>query len=311
MERLSVIIPAYNEEKMVKKAAQTIGEILESNNIEYELIFVNDGSKDFTGEILKEIALEDKRIKVINFSRNFGKEAAIFAGLSYSSGEACVVIDCDLQHPPETILEMYKLWKDGFEVVEGIKSSRGTESRLKKFMSESFYNIISVLSGIDMKNMSDFKLLDRKAVNVLINMPEKQIFFRALSSWIGFKSTEVTYDVRDREAGETKWSMLSLFKYALSNITSFSSAPLQIITMAGVIFLIFALILAIQSLYKRISGQAVEGFTTVILLLLIIGSLIMVSLGIIGYYISKIYEEIKSRPRYIVKSVVNSEKKEE
>jgi len=311
MERLSVIIPAYNEEKMVKKAAQTIGAILQSNNIEYELIFVNDGSKDFTGEILKEIALEDKRIKVINFSRNFGKEAAIFAGLSYSIGQACVVIDCDLQHPPETILEMYRLWKDGFEVVEGIKSSRGTESRLKKFMSESFYNIISVLSGIDMKNMSDFKLLDRKAVNVLINMPEKQIFFRALSSWIGFKSTEVTYDVRDREAGETKWSMLSLFKYALSNITSFSSAPLQLITMAGVIFLVFALVLGVQSLYKRISGQAVEGFTTVILLLLIIGSLIMVSLGIIGYYISKIYEEIKSRPRYIVKSVVNSEKKED
>jgi len=162
-----------------------------------------------------------------------------------------------------------------------------------------------------MKNMSDFKLLDRKAVNVLINMPEKQIFFRALSSWIGFKSTEVTYDVRDREAGETKWSMLSLFKYALSNITSFSSAPLQLITMAGVIFLVFALVLGVQSLYKRISGQAVEGFTTVILLLLIIGSLIMVSLGIIGYYISKIYEEIKSRPRYIVKSVVNSEKKED
>lgn len=311
MERLSVIIPAYNEEKMVKKAAQTIGAILQSNNIEYELIFVNDGSKDFTGEILKEIALEDKRIKVINFSRNFGKEAAIFAGLSYSIGQACVVIDCDLQHPPETILEMYRLWKDGFEVVEGIKSSRGTESRLKKFMSESFYNIISVLSGIDMKNMSDFKLLDRKAVNVLINMPEKQIFFRALSSWIGFKSTEVTYDVRDREAGETKWSMISLFKYALSNITSFSSAPLQLITMAGVIFLVFALVLGVQSLYKRISGQAVEGFTTVILLLLIIGSLIMVSLGIIGYYISKIYEEIKSRPRYIVKSVVNSEKKED
>ncbi len=307
---LSVIIPAYNEEKMVKKAADVIGELLSSNNIEYELIFVNDGSKDFTREVLKEIAMSNKKIKVLNFSRNFGKEAAIFAGLSYSSGDACVVIDCDLQHPPETILEMYSLWKEGYEVVEGVKSSRGKESGFKRFMSKSFYSIISQLSGMDMQNMSDFKLLDRKAVNVLVSMPEKQIFFRALSSWIGFKSTEVFYDVREREAGETKWSMLSLFKYALSNITSFSSAPLQIVTMAGIVFLIFAVILGIQSLYQRISGHAVEGFTTVILLLLIIGSLIMVSLGIIGYYISKIYEEIKSRPRYIIESVINSEEKE-
>lgn len=307
---MSVIIPAYNEEKMVKKAADVIGKLLSDNNIEYELIFVNDGSKDATREVLRETAMSNKNIKVLNFSRNFGKEAAIFAGLSYSSGDACVVIDCDLQHPPETILEMYSLWKEGYEVVEGVKSSRGKESGFKRFMSKSFYSIISHLSGMDMQNMSDFKLLDRKAVNVLVSMPEKQIFFRALSSWIGFKSTEVFYDVREREAGETKWSMLSLFKYALSNITSFSSAPLQIVTMAGIIFLIFAVILGIQSLYHRISGQAVEGFTTVILLLLIIGSLIMVSLGIIGYYISKIYEEIKSRPRYIIESVINSEEKE-
>lgn len=309
MDLLSVIIPAYNEEKMVKKAADVIGKLLSDNNIEYELIFVNDGSKDATREVLRETAMSNKNIKVLNFSRNFGKEAAIFAGLSYSSGDACVVIDCDLQHPPETILEMYSLWKEGYEVVEGVKSSRGKESSFKRFMSKSFYSIISQLSGMDMQNMSDFKLLDRKAVNVLVSMPEKQIFFRALSSWIGFKSTEVFYDVREREAGETKWSMLSLFKYALSNITSFSSAPLQIVTMAGIIFLMFAVILGIQSLYHRISGQAVEGFTTVILLLLIIGSLIMVSLGIIGYYISKIYEEIKSRPRYIIESVINSEEK--
>ena len=198
---LSVIVPAYNEEVMIEKTARTIGEILKEADISYEILFVDDGSKDKSWEIISHVSSEDSSVRGLHFSRNFGKEAAIMAGLANAVGDSCVVIDCDLQHPPEKIVEMYRLWEQGYEIVEGKKSSRGTEKKMHAFAAKSFYSLISKATGIDMANASDFKLLDRKAINVLINMQEKHAFFRALSSWIGFKTTSVEFDVRDREAG--------------------------------------------------------------------------------------------------------------
>ena len=185
---LSVIIPAYNEEEIIPKTVSTIDGILNDANIAHELLFINDGSKDRTWEIIEEAASQNKNVKGVCFSRNFGKESAVFAGLSQATGDCCVVIDCDLQHPPEKIVEMYRLWEQGYEIVEGVKTSRGSESALHKFAAKSFYAIMSDAVGFDMSRASDFKLLDRKAINVLLNMREKNAFFRALSSWIGLRA---------------------------------------------------------------------------------------------------------------------------
>ena len=297
---LSVIIPAYNEEAMLQKAARVIGGLLSEQKIPHELIFVDDGSKDRTWELIQAQSALQPQVRGVHFSRNFGKEAAIMAGLAEADGDCCVVIDCDLQHPPEKIVEMYALWQQGYEIVEGRKSSRGKEDALHSLGAKGFYALISSATGIDMANASDFKLLDRQAVNVLLNMRERNAFFRALSSWIGFKTTFVEFDVREREAGVTKWSPRALVKYALSNISSFSAAPMQIVTVLGVIMLLSSVVLGGISLVQKILGQALEGFTTVILIQLFSSSIVMISLGIIGYYIARIYEEIKGRPRYIV-----------
>lgn len=277
-----------------------MGQLLEGEKIKFELIFVDDGSKDATWSKIEEMAKRYKYIRGIHFSRNFGKEAAIFAGLAEAGGDCSVVMDCDLQHPPETVIEMYRRWEEGYEVVEGVKRSRGRESLGHKASAGLFYKIMTKATGIDMSRASDFKLLDKRAVAALLDMPERNAFFRALSSWIGFKTTTVKFDVQPREAGESKWSTWSLVKYAVTNIAAFSSVPLQMVTVAGVFMFIFAVIMAVESLVRYFGGHALEGFTTVILLLLIIGSLVMMSLGIIGYYISKIYEEVKGRPRYII-----------
>lgn len=297
---LSVIIPSYKEEKMIARTAETIGQILAEASIPYELLFVDDGSGDNTWSEIKKAAEKDSNVHGVHFSRNFGKEAAMFAGLARAAGDCCVVIDCDLQHPPEKIVEMYRLWEEGYEVVEGIKDDRGEESGAHRFAAKSFYSLISSAVGMDMSSASDFKLLDRKVVDTLNQMPEKNVFFRALSYWVGFKKTEVRYCVQERTAGESKWSTKSLIKYALSNITSFSSAPLHLITLLGIFMLAVAAVFSVITLVQKLSGSAAEGFTTVIILLLFTGSVIMLSLGVIAYYIGKMYEELKGRPRYII-----------
>jgi len=297
---LSVIIPAYNEEEIIPKTVSTIDGVLNDANIAHELLFINDGSKDRTWEIIEEAASKNKNVKGVCFSRNFGKESAVFAGLSQATGDCCVVIDCDLQHPPEKIVEMYRLWEQGYEIVEGVKTSRGSESALHKFAAKSFYAIMSDAVGFDMSRASDFKLLDRKAINVLLNMREKNAFFRALSSWIGFKSTEVEYDVREREAGTSKWSTKSLIKYAVTNISSFTSAPMQIVTILGFLVFFVGLAFSVEALVQYFLGSARAGFTTVIILQCFTSSVIMMGLGIIGFYISKIYEEVKGRPKFII-----------
>ncbi len=297
---LSVIVPAYNEQDMIATTFHTVKEILDAAAIPFELLFIDDGSKDMTYVNISELSKDNSEVKGISFSRNFGKESAIFAGLEASRGACCVIMDCDLQHPPRTIIEMYRLWEKGYEVVEGVKSSRGKETPVHTFCANSFYGIISKIIGIDMANASDFKLLDRRAVDALLIMPERTPFFRALSSWIGFKTTSVSFEVQERTVGSSKWSFFSLVKYAIKNITSFSGAPMQFVSLMGWIMLLFSIIFGIHSLYRYFNGTALEGFTTVILLELIIGSVLMISLGIIGHYISRIYDEIKGRPRYII-----------
>ena len=281
---------------------------MEEENISYELVFVNDGSKDLTWEKIVKVSEENPNIKGVCFSRNFGKEGAVFAGIANASGDCVAVMDCDLQHPPETLVTMYRLWEQGYQVIEGVKASRGKEGMIHKFFAKTFYKIISNATGVDMSRASDFKLLDRTAVDEFLKLPERNVFFRALSSWVGFKTTYVEFHVQEREAGESKWSMKSLFRYAINNITSFSAVPMQVVTFCGVIFFLFAVVLAVQSLYLYFSGKAVAGFTTVILLLLIIGSILMFSLGVIGYYLSKIYEEVKMRPRYIISEITKQKK---
>ncbi|MDD6070686.1 MAG: glycosyltransferase family 2 protein [Clostridiales bacterium] len=298
--KLSIIIPSYNEQDNIPRTFHTIKEILDNACIPFELIFVDDGSTDLTYPRICQLSTEYPEIKGLSFSRNFGKEAAIFAGLEAASGASCIVMDCDLQHPAPLLPDMYRLWAEGYEIVEGIKSSRGRENPLHTMCANCFYRLISRAVGIDMSKASDFKLMDRKVVDALLLMPERAPFFRALSSWVGFKTTTIPFDVQERSIGSSKWSVWSLTKYAIQNITSFSGIPMQFVTLMGWGMLIASLALGIQSLYKYFSGMALEGFTTVILLQLIIGSVLMISLGIIGHYISKIYDEIKARPRYII-----------
>ena len=311
MALISVVLPAYNEEDNIRRAVDRISEVLEPEEIGWELVFVNDGSRDQTWDRISEAARENEHVTGVSFSRNFGKEAAIMAGLACAKGDCCVVMDCDLQHPPETVAEMLHLWQQGYEVVEGVKRSRGKESRVHAMMAGVFYHLMSGATKIDMSRASDFKLMDRKAVDALLSLPEKNAFFRALSAWVGFKTTSVEFDVRDREAGESKWSSRTLTGYAIRNIVSFSSAPLQVVTVLGGVMLLLTLILGIQTIIRYFSGTAVEGFTTVILLILLVGSLLMLSLGMIGYYLARIYEELKNRPRYLISEIIPSRVKQE
>lgn len=306
MALLSIVLPSYNEEQNIANTSKVLSELLEKEQIEYELVFVSDGSKDATYEEILKAAESNPRIKGAKFSRNFGKEACIFAGLKLACGDAVIVMDCDLQHPPQVIPQMWQLWQEGYEVVEGVKSSRGKESLAHKMSAGIFYKIMSRLIKMDMNASSDYKLLDRKVVDVLLGLPERNTFFRALTFWAGFHTTTVEYEVQERLYGTSKWSVISLMKYAITNATSFSTLPLQLVTIMGVVSILFSVILAVQTLVRFLLGNSVEGFTTVILLILIIGGFIMLSLGIIGHYIARIYEEVKGRPKYIISDVTDN-----
>lgn len=306
MSLLSIVLPAYNEEQNIANTADVLSGLLEGLDIEYELVFISDGSSDNTfAEILKA-AESNHHIKGAQFSRNFGKEAGIFAGLELSCGDAVIVMDCDLQHPPSVIPQMIEKWRAGAEIVEGIKSDRGKEGLGYKLSAGLFYKVMSRLIKIDMTASSDFKLLDRKVVNVLLDLPERNTFFRALTFWAGFNTETVEYEVQERKFGNSKWSLWSLMKYALTNATSFSTLPLQMVTVLGVVSILGSIILFVQTLVRYLMGASVEGFTTVILLILIIGGFIMLSLGIIGHYLARIYEEVKGRPKYIISKVTDN-----
>jgi len=307
MPLLSIIIPVYNEEESIEHVISALRETLSPEDIQFEIVFICDGSLDATFEqVVKQSDLADN-IRGYRFSRNFGKEAAIWAGLQNSSGDCCVVMDGDLQHPPKALPKMLAKWQEGYKVVEGIKASRGQESALYRFFSRTFYRVMSALSGFDMRSSSDFKLLDRQVVQELLKLDERNTFFRGLSFWMGFPSTEVQYEVAPREYGKSNWNFFKLFRYALNNVIGFSTAPLQFVTGIGAILVVASIALAIHTLVRFFIGESLEGFTTVILILLFIGGSTMVSLGIIGLYVAKIYEEVKGRPRFIISESVSRE----
>lgn len=309
--RISIIMPVYNEGEHIKTSVGVVEKILVSHRIKYEFVLVDDGSKDNSWEQLAELAKENKQVTVVRLSRNFGKEAALCAGLDHATGDAVIVMDADLQHPAELIPELVRCWREeGADVVEGVKSSRGRENFLYKICAKSFYAILLHMTGIDLRNASDYKLLDRKVVDAMQQMPEKITFFRGMSAWVGFERKQVPFEVKERVMGTSKWSVKRLTGFALSAITSYTSAPLHLITMLGLVMFLLSVVLGAQTLIRYLLGNAMEGFTTVILLQLFIGSVLMISLGIIGIYLMKIYHELKGRPRYLVSKKIKDGEEE-
>lgn len=309
LKTLSVVIPIYNEVNLEPNIVRVIN-ALTAANINYEIILVDDGSKNSAWNEISDIVDKYDNIHGIAFSRNFGKESALCAGLDYASGDCAVCLDSDMQFPPEVIPDMYKLWEEGYEVVEGIKKKRQNERLMYKLCAGTFYALLKRLADIDLKNASDFRLLDRAAIDAWKSMPEKQTFFRGMSSWVGFKRIQYEFDVADREIGESKWSLKALVGFAIDAVTSYTAAPLYAATICGIVFLLFAAVMAVQTLYMKICGGALGGFTTVILLQLITSAALLLGIGVTGIYIKKIYEEVKGRPRYIIRRIIGKEKTE-
>jgi len=304
---LSVLIPVHNEGDQIAENLSLINAEASKTGLPMEMIAIDDGSTDKTWQVLQRMVERIPGLKALRFSRNFGKEGAICAGLAYSSGQACVVIDSDLQHPPELIPEMVRLWRDEhWDIVEGIKKARGTESLINRIGALFFYRTLSGLSGYNLYGSSDFKLLDRKVRDAWLDMRERNTFFRGMVSWLGFRRKQITFSVARRRLTQSRWSFLGLFRLAIVAITAFSSLPLQAVTILGGLFLLCAILFSAYALVMYFAGLAFPGFTTVIILELLIGGVLMVSLGIIGTYIAQIYQEVKYRPRYVVAEALTS-----
>jgi dolichol-phosphate mannosyltransferase len=296
-------MPVYNEGKYIYNNVMKVDSLLIKKGIEHQFLLVDDGSNDNTWDEMCRLASDYPHVSIIRLSRNFGKESALCAGLENAAGDAVVIMDSDLQHPPEYIPEMVRLWREeGYNVVEGVKEDRGKESLGSKLAALLFYRTFRRTTGIDIGVASDFKLMDRSAVEAWKKLPERNIFFRGLSAWVGFKRRTLPFKVAPRAGGDTKWTFSALVRLAINSITAYTAAPLFIVFWLGVLMGIGAVILGIQTLYNYFAHQSVPGFSTVILLLLFIGSAIMISLSIIGLYIAKIYDEVKARPRYIIMS---------
>lgn len=303
----SVVIPVHNESDQIVQNLSLIHAEASKTEVPMEMIVVDDGSTDSTWRVLEKLAEQMPELKALRFSRNFGKEAAICAGLAYSSGQACIVIDSDLQHPPQLIPEMVRLWRqEHWEIVEGIKKTRGSESLINRIGARFFYRTLSGLSGYNLYGSSDFKLLDRKVIDAWLDMRERNTFFRGMISWLGYRRNQITFSVPRRRLTQSRWSFLGLFRLAVIAITAFSSLPLQAVTILGGLFLLCAMLFSGYALVMYFIGLAFPGFTTVIVLELLIGGVLMISLGIIGTYIAQIYQEVKYRPRYVVAETLSS-----
>lgn len=299
---VSVVIPLRNEGAYLRELLTDLKTALRDGA---ELVLVDDGSTDDTWKIIEEEAKSNSNLRAVRLSRNFGKELALCAGLERAHGEAVIVMDGDGQHPPSLLPAMIETWRtSGADIVQAVKSARGSEPLSEKLGAFFFYLILNKLSPFDLRGASDFKLMNRKAVNAWLEMPERNVFFRGMTAWLGFTTAQVRFEVVARKSGKPGFSFWKRIKLALVGITSFSTFPLHLVTLTGVLVFFFSAILGVQTLYKKLSGQAVTGFATVILLELIIGSLLMVSLGIIGEYLARIYEEVKGRPRYVVRDSI-------
>ncbi len=309
MKKISVVVPMYYEEEVAEECYKRLINVFkELNNYEYELIFVNDGSRDKTLEIIENIAKKDKNVKVISFSRNFGHQAAVQAGLKYTSGDAVVIIDADLQDPPEVIKEMIDLWEKGNEVIYAKRTKRKGESLFKLFSAKVFYQVLNGLSDVEIpKDTGDFRLADRKVIDVINSMPEHNKFLRGLFGWVGFKQIPLEYERQERFAGKTKYPLKKMFKLARDGIFSFSTKPLKFVGMIGIFSIFLSIIILIYSFISYIFGlnNLTAGWTSIMVTITFFTGIQLLSLWIISEYIGRIYEETQNRPIYIIDKKIN------
>ncbi|MBM7654307.1 glycosyltransferase family 2 protein [Neobacillus cucumis] len=309
--KYSIIVPVFNEEEVIKKTYQRLTSVMNSTNAPYELLFINDGSKDTTEEILVELGRNDKKVKLINFSRNFGHQVAISAGMDYAQGEAVVIIDADLQDPPELILDMIDKWMEGYDVIYAKRLSRKGESFFKKQSASLFYRTLRFMTDIDIPlDTGDFRLMDRKVVGEMKGLREKNRFVRGMASWVGFRQIAIEYERDARAAGETKYPLKRMLKLSMDGITSFSYKPLKLASYAGAFLAIAGLIYMFYVCYLKIFTDAtVPGWSSLIIIQLFFSSFVLVLLGIMGEYIGRIYDETKNRPLYIVRDYYGLEER--
>ena len=313
MKTVSVVIPMYYEEEVAKECYEKVSNVLKNleEKYDYEIIFVNDGSKDKTLEILENIAKDDKKAKIISFSRNFGHQAAVTAGLKEVSGDAIVIIDADLQDPPELIPQMLELWEQGNEVIYGKRKTRKGESAFKLLTAKMFYKTLNALSDVEIpKDTGDFRLVDRKVVDVINSLPEHNKFLRGLFSWVGFKQEAYEYERQERYAGKTKYPLKKMLKLASDGIISFSTKPLKLVGALGIVSIVISIVLLIYALISYIFklNQLSAGWTSIIVAVTFFAGVQLLSLWIISEYIGRIYDESKGRPQYIVDKKINFDK---
>jgi len=304
---LSAVVPFYNEQESLDFLIPTLVDQLEATCQPFEIVCVDDGSSDGTLAQLYCQAGKDNRVRVVALSRNFGKEAAMAAGLEVARGDAVLFLDADLQHPPDMIPQMIELWHSGYDIVNGVKERRGRETLFYRFSAGIFNRLMGDAAQADFRGASDFKLLDRQVVEVLKKLPETRRFFRGLVAWSGFRAVRMPYKVQERKAGKTKWSPLGLMRYSLRNLLAFSEMPLRAIAAAGFLTLVFSALLAAWQLYRYITGWTLSGFTTVILLQLFLDGLLLTGVGIVAVYLAEMYAEVKQRPIYVVRHPRESE----
>jgi dolichol-phosphate mannosyltransferase len=298
---LSVIIPVYNEEKNMVLLHQRLTEVVRKITGDYELLFVNDGSGDQTLELVKNISRQDPHIRYINFSRNFGHQIAVTAGLDHCSGDTIVIIDADLQDPPEMIAEMYAKMKEGYDVVYAKRKSRKGETLMKKLTAKVFYRLLQRITNVHIPvDTGDFRIISRQIVDVLKQMPEQQKYLRGQIAWAGYKQTFIEYERQERHAGETGWPYRKMIRFALDGITSFSNFPLKFATVSGIIVFCISFILILYALYSRFMGVYVAGWTSTMIVILFMGGIQLLTIGIIGEYISRISANVRNRPLYII-----------
>jgi len=309
---VSVVVPCMNEEAVIRETCGRLISVLAHAEFGFELIFVDDGSKDRTPEILRELQMADARIRVVRLSRNFGHQVAITAGLEHAAGDAAAVIDADLQDPPEVLLEFVAKWMDGYDVVYGVRTEREGETAFKLWTAKAFYRLIGKLSDTNIPlDTGDFRLMDRRVVDALLSMPERDRFVRGMVSWLGFSQIDVPYRRAARFAGETKYPLYKMIKFATDGIVSFSVVPLRLATWIGFLasgLSVLGIAVVLLERYLRVPGL-VRGWSSAVIAILFIGGVQLVCMGIIGEYVGRIYGESKRRPLYVVRERMGFEAK--
>lgn len=305
---ISIVVPCYNEEETVEVFYQQVEKVTKDLPYQFEYIYVNDGSRDLTDDKVKLLIIKDMRVKLINLSRNFGKESAMLAGLKYSSGDAVAIMDVDLQDPPELLPQMIKYWEQGYDNIYTRRKNRDGEPPIRSFFAKKFYKIINHISEVEIiDGARDYRLFSRQVVNDLLKLQETNRFSKGLFSWIGYRGICLEFNHVERVAGSTKWSFFKLFNYAIEGITSFSNSPLRLATYVGLLIAFTAFLYLIYIIFNTlIYGNAVEGWASTICIILFLGGVQLLFLGIIGEYIGRIYIESKRRPNYIVREVIDS-----